>query len=167
MEELKQISFDEMGEINQQAREEYNQQINKSYYTSSKFFKSTISASLNNGFRMGARESIGLVLAEMWFEFKGQIPNLYHQYKNLGFNISQFLEDVKQTIINIYDRVKLRFKEIIDTFKDSTMSGVFSSISTTILNAFITTTKFWGKIIRETWLNIVKISKLVFLILKI
>ncbi|MCB1658828.1 MAG: DNA repair protein [Pseudomonadales bacterium] len=162
LEELKQISFDEMGEINQQAREEYNQQINKSYYTSSKFFKSTISASLNNGFRMGARESIGLVLAEMWFEFKGQIPNLYHQYKNLGFNISQFLEDVKQTIINIYDRVKLRFKEIIDTFKDSTMSGVFSSISTTILNAFITTTKFWGKIIRETWLNIVKISKLVF-----
>lgn len=162
LDELKQIDPDEMRKVDEQAREKYNQQINNSYYTSSKFFKSTITASLNNGFRMGARESIGLILAEMWFEFKEQIPNLYAKYKNLGFKMSQFLEDLQQTIINIDDRVKSRFKDILDTFKNSAISGVFSSISTTILNIFITTTKFWGKIIRETWLNIVNISKLVF-----
>jgi predicted SnoaL-like aldol condensation-catalyzing enzyme len=161
LDELKQTDADTARAKDQQARDPLNQKINHSYYTSSKFFKSTITASLNNGFRMGVRESIGLIFAEMWFEFKEQIPILYAKYKNIGFAINRFLEDLQKTITNIYDRVKSRFKDILESFKNSAISGVFSSISTTILNIFLTTAKSWGKIIRETWLNIINITKLV------
>ncbi len=144
LDELKQTDADTARAKDQQARDPLNQKINHSYYTSSKFFKSTITASLNNGFRMGVRESIGLIFAEMWFEFKEQIPILYAKYKNIGFEINRFLEDLQKTITNIYDRVKSRFKDILESFKNSAISGVFSSISTTILNIFLTTAKSWG-----------------------
>lgn len=161
LEELKQVDPDEMRKVDAQARDEYNKKIN-SYYTSSKFFSSSFAAAINSGFRMGLRESIGLILAEMWFEIKETIPKLYETYENTEFKIFKFLEDLKQAIINVFERVKSRFKDVINSFKDGAISGVFSNITTTILNIFVTTTKFWGKIIKETWLNIVSIAKLAF-----
>ncbi|HCV3152134.1 TPA: hypothetical protein OV546_003302 [Acinetobacter baumannii] len=45
---------------------------------------------------------------------------------------------------------------------ESALSGFFASLTTTIINIFLTTAKLWGKIIRESWLNIVNVTKLVF-----
>ncbi len=161
LDELKQVDPDEIRKVDAQARGEYNKKIN-SYYSSSKFFSSSFAAAINSGFKMGLRESMGLILAEMWFEIKETIPKLYENYKNTEFKIFKFLDDLKQTIINVFERVKSRFKDVINSFKDGAISGVFSNITTTILNIFLTTTKFWGKIIRETWLNIVNVTKLAF-----
>lgn len=159
---LKQVDADAMKQVDQNSREIYDEQVNTAYYTSSKFFKSSLNSAMNTGFKMGMRESIGLVFAEVWFELRSQFPVLFKKYKNIEFKIFDFLNDLKETIINIFERVKLRFKDIFHGFKDGTISGVFSSITTKILNIFLTTTKFWGKIIRETWLNIVSIVKLTF-----
>lgn len=143
------------------ARDSYEKEIN-SYYTSSKFFKSSLKAAGNAGLRMGMRESLGVIFAEIWFELKEQIPAIYKKYKQIEFKIKDFFNDLKDTLLNIIERVKLRFKDLISSFRDGAISGVFASLTTTILNIFLTTTKFWGKIIRETWLNIVGIIKLIF-----
>lgn len=161
LEQLKQINPDKMKKVDEKARMEYEKQIN-SYYTSSKFFKNSLSAAGTKALQMGVRESLGLIFAEIWFELKESIPNLYRKYKEIEFNILSFLSDLKETILAIIERVKLRFKDILSSFKDGALSGLFSSLTTTIMNIFLTTTKFWGKIIREAWLNIINIAKLVF-----
>lgn len=161
LEQLLQVNPDTMKKVDAKARAENEKQIN-SYYTSSKFFNASINAAGVAGIKMGLRESLGLVFAEIWFELKEQIPNIYAKYKKIEFKILDFLNDLKETIINIVERVKIRFKDLLLNFGTGTISGIFSSITTTILNIFLTTTKIWGKMIRETWLNIVNIAKLVF-----
>lgn len=162
LQQLKDIDVDEMRKIDQQARDKYNQQVDTAYYKSSKFFKNSAIAAGIIGVKMGVRESLGLICAEIWFEMKEQIPVIYKKYKEIKFKINEFLNDLKDALINIIERVKLRFKDLISSFRDGAISGIFSSLTTTILNIFLTTAKFWGKIIRETWLNIVEITKLVF-----
>lgn len=56
---------------------------------------------------------------------------------------------------------KKRFKEFISKFKDNMLSGIFSSLSTTIINIFATTSKQLGKLLRESWTGIVQVVKLI------
>lgn len=158
---LENIDKETSSKVVENATNEYEKQIN-SYYTSSKFFTASLSAAGVAGIKMGLRESLGLVFAEIWFELKEQIPNIYAKYKKIEFKILDFLNELKETLLNIIERVKARCKELLLSFGTGTISGIFSSITTTILNIFLTTTKTWGKMIRETWLNIVNIVKLVF-----
>ncbi|HRO78698.1 MAG TPA: DNA repair protein [Acinetobacter towneri] len=159
--ELKQVSSNGMKKIDKKARLENDKKINM-YYQSSKFFKASFGTAGIAGAKMGLRETLGLVLAEIWFEFKDQLPIIYKKYKEIEFKISNFIDDLKIILLNIVERVKLRFKDILETFGNSTLSGVFASLTTTIMNIFLTTTKFWGRMIREAWLNIVNVVKLIF-----
>ena len=161
LDELKQVDSESMKKVDEKARAETEKQIN-SYYQSTKFFKASLTSAGIAGLKMGLRETLGLILAEIWFEIKAVIPSIYVKYKTVEFRIKNFLGDLKDTVLNIIERVKQRFKDVVSSFWDATISGVFASLSTTVLNIFLTTTKFWGKIIRETWLNLIKVMKMVF-----
>lgn len=161
LDELKQVDSESMKKVDEKARAETEKQIN-SYYQSTKFFKASLTSAGIAGLKMGLRETLGLILAEIWFEIKAVIPSIYVKYKTVEFRIKNFLGDLKDTVLNIIERVKQRFKDVVSSFRDATISGVFASLSTTVLNIFLTTTKFWGKIIRETWLNLIKVMKMVF-----
>lgn len=161
LDELKQVDSESMKKVDEKARAETEKQIN-SYYQSTKFFKASLTSAGIAGLKMGLRETLGLILAEIWFEIKAAIPSIYVKYKTVEFRIKSFLGDLKDTVLNIIERVKQRFKDVVSSFRDATISGVFASLSTTVLNIFLTTTKFWGKIIRETWLNLIKVMKMVF-----
>lgn len=160
--ELESINPEKMRKADKRSRKNYEQQINLTYYTSSKFLKNTGIQATNIGVQMGLRQALGLVLAEIWFEFQNVLPELYNKYKNISFEISLFFNDIKMIFQNIIQRVKKQFQDILTSFKEGMLGGILSSIMNTILNIFLTTTKMWGKIIRETWNNIVKIAKMVF-----
>lgn len=161
IETLESIDKRTSSEVVDAARDAYEKEINY-YYSSTKFFKSSLSVAGVAGVKMGLREVLGLILAEIWFEIKEVIPLIYTKYKKIEFRIKSFLSDLKDTVLNIIERVRQRFNDIVSSFRDATISGVFASLSTTILNIFLTTTKFWGKIIRETWLNLIKVMKMAF-----
>ncbi|MDC4435785.1 DNA repair protein [Acinetobacter baumannii] len=161
LDELKQTDQHGMRKVDQEARANNEKYIN-TYYQSTKFFKNSFEAAKVKGLNMGLRESVGLILAEIWFEFKENIPTLLKKYKNIEFKISIFFKDLQDILINIVERVKVRFKDIVEHFMESALSGFFASLTTTIINIFLTTAKLWGKIIRESWLNIVNVTKLVF-----
>lgn len=162
LEQLKDVDPDEMRALDKKARDQYDSQINLTYYTSTKFFASTLSSATSAGFRMGLRESLGLILAELWFELRSEIPLVLSKYKSKSTSVVALLDDFKRVFLQVVERIKKRFKDILSTFKDSFIGGFFASITSTILNAFLTTTKLWGKIIRESWSNLVKIIKLAF-----
>lgn len=113
LDQLKQVDSDEMKKVDKEAREKYNQQINNAYYTSTRFFKNSFVEAKNKSLQMGLRESLGLIFAEIWFELKEVIPILFEKYKNIEFTISNFLNDLEDILINIVDRVKIRFKDIL------------------------------------------------------
>jgi len=160
IDQLKSVDAESMREADKEARRSYNQQINKKYYTSSKFFKSTAKASGVAGFKMGARQMLGLVLAEFWFEIREKIPSILIKLKN-NFTLELFLESMKNTLYGIWDRIKIRFKDFLNAFKDGMFSGIIGSLTTTIFNIFATTQKLAIKIIRETWSQIVKAIKII------
>ena len=161
LDELKQVDSESMKKVDQKARAETEKQIN-SYYQSTKFFQASLTSAGIAGLKMGLRETLGLILAEIWFEIKAAIPSIYAKYKTVEFRVKNFLGDLKDTVLNIIERVKHRFKDVVSSFRDATITGIFASLSTTVLNVFLTTTKLWGRIIRESWLNLIKVMKMAF-----
>lgn len=159
--ELESVDTAAMLKVDEQARQNYNKEVGLAYYSSSKFFKGTATAAASAGAAMGARQAIGLVLAEIWFELKEALPAVYRKHKNI-FVFDAFWQDIKSTLSAVLDRVKLRFQDVLSTFKDSFIGGVLASISTTLLNIVFTSSKLVGKLIRESWNNLVQAMKLVF-----
>ncbi|NEN76317.1 cobalamin adenosyltransferase [Pelistega sp. NLN82] len=143
------------------ARAAIDYEINHTYYTSSKFFKNTASAAGNKGVKMGVRQALGLVFAEVWFELKTQIPKIYEHCKT-SFNFQEFLSHIKETLANIFIRLKERFSDLLTQFKEGFLGGILSSLSTTFINIFKTTTSLVGKLIREMWNSLVQVGKLLF-----
>ncbi len=159
--DLESIDKEAMLEADKKARKQYDQEISRTYYSSSKFFKNSAAAAVKQGAAMGARQAVGLVLAEIWFELKDAVPSIYKKNKD-NFNFDSFWSDVKNTVTDILTRVKNSFKDALGTFKDSFIGGVLASITTTLLNIVFTSGKLLGKLIRESWNNLVQAMKLVF-----
>ncbi|MFC5707158.1 hypothetical protein [Aeromonas eucrenophila] len=158
---LESIDKEKMLAADKVTRQNYDHQINVKYYTSSKFLTNTALASLNSGVRMGMREALGIVLAEVWFELKEQFPVIFHKNKQ-NFTLREFTADINHVLKNIWQRVTERFKDLLISFKGSAVGGILSSITNTLLNIFTTTGKTLGKFIREMWGTMVSVAKLVF-----
>lgn len=156
---LKETDPKTMLERDQKARTEYNESINNNYYTSSKFLTSSALASGSAGLNMGTRQMLGLVAAEFWFELREALPSILKELRN-NFSLEKFFTQISQIINNIWLRLKSRFRDFFNAFKDGLFGGVFSNMMTTIFNIFATTSKNVIKIIRETWGQLVKAIKL-------
>lgn len=153
--------YEKMKEIDEKARKELNREVNKAYYMGSRFAKDVGYTSVKMGFQMGTRQALGLVLAEVWFELKDAIPNIFNQHSN-NFNLKSFFDDIQRTLKNIWTRIRSRFKDLLQSFKDGFLGGILANISTVIMNIFVTSTKMIGKLIREVWGGLVKAIKLLF-----
>ncbi|MGR5115550.1 ATPase [Photobacterium damselae] len=162
LETLESLDHEAMHKADADARKYYNQQINIEYYTSSKFIKNTGYESAKSGIKMGIRQALGIILAEVWFELKEHVPALFKDAQD-NFTLELFLERIQLLAKNIWSRIKLRFKDLIEEFKNGAMAGAISSITTTILNIFFTTQKLLGRLIRETWSSLVSAAKLLFI----
>lgn len=156
---LQEADPEAMLERDREARKAYDAPINKTYYTSSKFLKSTSIASGAAGLKMGTRQMLGLIAAELWFELREALPRILKEIRS-DFRLELFLSQVKHTLRNIWRRLKTRFNEFLIAFKDGVFAGVLASVTTTLFNIFANTSKNVVKIIREMWGQLVKAIKL-------
>ncbi|MBM9150455.1 cobalamin adenosyltransferase [Salmonella enterica] len=140
------------------AREKYEATINQSYYLSSKFATAVASASLNSGFRMGTRQMLGLILAEIWFELRERIPHIIRQQRN-SFSTGKCLSEITSALRACQERVQEKFSSFLIAFKDGVIGGILSGITTTLLNIFLTTERMIVRLIREMWNNLVQAFK--------
>jgi hypothetical protein len=157
--ELKAIDPDAMLKRDAEARAPYDQQINKAYYTSSKFLHQTAHAAGSAGLAMGTRQMLGLMMAEVWFELREQLPALLDKLKHT-FSLEAFVESINKSLKGIWKRVQARFNDFLVAFKDGVFAGVLGSLTTTLFNIFATTQAMAIKIIRELWGQLVKAIKL-------
>ncbi|MFR3730725.1 hypothetical protein [Lacrimispora sp.] len=152
-------------DVKKNLMEEYNQskkvtnrKINQVYYTSSQFLKDTTKAAGTVGLQMGARQTVGLVFAEIWFSVKEEFDHV-----SMPFEMNVFLTAIGNGIKNGFNNAKVKYKELLNTFKDGAISGVLSSLTTTLCNIFFTTAKKVVKIIRQSYAAMVKSSEILFL----
>jgi hypothetical protein len=157
---LKEIDPEAMRKRDAEARAPYDQQINSTYYTSSKFLRQTACAAGSAGVAMGTRQMLGLVMAEVWFELREQLPVLLDKLKH-QFRFEAFVESISLTLKGIWKRVKERFNDFLIAFKDGVFAGVLGSLTTTVFNILATTQVMAVKIIREIWGQLVKAIKLI------
>jgi hypothetical protein len=157
--ELKAVDPEAMRKRDAEARAPYEQQINHTYYTSSKFLHRTAGAAGMAGLAMGTRQMLGMVMAEVWFELREQLPALLDELKR-KFSFEAFVDSITKSLKGIWERVKARFSSFLMTFKDGVFAGILGSLTTTLFNIFATTQLMAIKIIREVWGQLVKAIKL-------
>lgn len=157
--QLKAVDPQAMLKRDAEARKPYEQQINYTYYTSSKFFHQAAHAASTAGLAMGTRQMLGMVLAEVWFELRAQLPDLLAKLKH-KFSFEAFVDSISASLKGIWERVQARFSAFLMAFKDGVFAGIMGSVTTTIFNIFATTQRMAIKIIREIWGQLVKAIKL-------
>lgn len=156
---LKSIDTEAMLAKDSAARKAYDAEVNRRYYTSSKFLGASASAACSAGFRMGTRQMLGMVVAEFWFELRSSLPHILDKLRG-DFRFQTFLAQVKRTMRNIWTRLKARFRDFLTTFREGLFAGILSSVMTTLFNVLATTSKVVIKILREMWAQLVKAIKL-------
>lgn len=146
-----------MREKDKIARDAYNRKINIAYYTSPKFLKDTAYAAGGVGVEMGKREALGFILLEVWKEIRAELSKVA-----VGSEAKEFFLAVGRGATEGIQNAIKKYKELLARFKDGFISGVLSSLTTTLFNAIFTTGKRVIRIIRESWAAIVKAVKVLF-----
>ena len=124
------------------------------YYTKSLGTKGIASAT-----KMGLRQALGIVFAEVWFSVKDELPQVVKKLKN-NFSLENLFRCVGNIISKAINKVQDKYKDILESFKNGAVAGFFSTVSTTIVNIFFTTAKNAIKVIRQSWASLVEAFKI-------
>ena len=143
-----------MRSLDKKARSSIDRQINVAYYTSPKFFRSISLEAGQVGFAMGTRQVLGLIFSEIWFSIRAEIKNACGSTKRL-------LKSIGKGFTKGLENAKKRYKYLWKKFVEGALAGAMSSLTTTLLNTFVTTAKNFIHILRECWTNLVEAVKIV------
>lgn len=142
------------------AKKEYDAELARTYYTSLQFRKDMTYAAVNVGVRMGVRQALGFVFAEMWFSAKDELQKLDGQ-KNAG--LKEYAEAMGCGIKNGYEHAKEKYPELFSRFLNGAVADALSSLTTTLCNIFFTTAKSAVRIIRQSYASIVQAMEVLFI----
>lgn len=138
-----------------QAQAAYEQSIEKAYYfdfsnsSCRDFYRGTFLAAGKRGVQMGLREAIGFLVMKLCFDIKDKVIECDGTVKGV---VSAIREGFKNWSVE----VKKSYKEIFIRFGENLIGGITSSLSSTFINTFITTSENIEKIIRQAWSSIVE-----------
>ncbi|TPR14258.1 hypothetical protein [Apilactobacillus timberlakei] len=143
-----------------QARKMYNRKIN-SYYLSSEFMSATCINSAKQGGRQALSSAIGIIfyqIQDVISNALNMIIKTWHDYKSLKDRFNVFINNIKDNLTNISDRLLL----VENSFVQGFIGGFTSAIFNTLLDKFITTTRRFGKILNDSFTNLVSAFKIMF-----
>lgn len=140
------------------ARKAYEARLAKAYYTSPRFAKDMMLAAGTVSLRLGARQAVGFVFAEMWFSVKEEFQNIRGR-----FDLGEFLETLGRGITRGFERAKEKYAELFSRFLNGAVAGALSSLTTTLCNIFFTTAKNVVRIIRQSYVSLVEAGKVLFI----
>ena len=119
-----------MLEVEQTSWNSYDAKVNRAYYTSPKFWKDTGIAAVSSSVQMGLRQVCGLIMTEVWFAVK--------ELLDLGYSFKENMEAIARGIKLGFERAKKKFKALLVKLGEGAVSGILSSLMTTLCNIF------WG-----------------------
>lgn len=149
-----------MLEVDARARKAYEAKLASAYYTSPKFAKDLSLAAGSVGIKMGIRQAMGLVFAEMWFSVKAEFEQTD---LNSRFELGEFLRSMGNGLKKGFENAKEKYKDIFSRFFSGAVAGALASLTTTLCNIFFTTAKNVVRIIRQSYASLVEAAKVLFI----
>lgn len=141
------------------ANKAYDEHIPSKREKVSYFFKNGAKSSSQEAITIGARQAWGMfiyVFSKELFDELKIYGKKFKQYQQEG----RLMAEIKEMLGRVKSKVFAQLGNIVTAFKDGVISGFFSSILTTIINCFYTTSKRLVRIIREGFLSIFRALKL-------
>lgn len=161
LKEFQALDQERMRKVDEVARKEITTQLNKAYYTSTKFAKNVaITGGIEAG-KMGLQQAFGLLLTDFFSALFEEIRDSYNNGFRDGVDATGFFEALAKRCKRIANAVIANWRNAITAFRDGALSGFLSNLFTTAINAFATTAKNLVRIIREGAFSILKALKLI------
>lgn len=157
--ELDGVNINKLKEEDEKARKANNKKVNTEYYAGSKFITNTVVTGVAEGTKMGFQQSFGILLVEFFSASFAEIKDIF----NGGFIGEQLYSNIKSRLKRVSLKILDRWKDLFDSFSTGFISGFFSNLVTTIINAFITTSKRLVRMIREGFFSLLKALKYIVL----
>ena len=150
---LDEIQPDLMEEKNRRSRKIYERKLYV-YYKSRKFLGEAACAAGKLGLQMGLRQVLGFVFTEVYFCTKERIRMLPP-----GRSLRDILQTIGEGIREGFLRAKGKYKELLSRMGEGLVSGIFSSLATTLTNIFFTTAKNVVRFGRQAFASVVQAGK--------
>lgn len=158
LDEFESLDKDKLRAADAGARKEIDGEINKTYYTSSKFLKNAAVTSATEGGRMALQQAIGVLMEEFVRAAFAEVRDVWHS----GFRgkvDDAFLDVLKLRLTRVADRVQAKWKDAAVAFRDGFISGFLSNLVTIAINAFVTTSARLVRITREGFMSLYRAMK--------
>lgn len=135
---------DKMREEDAQARSHMTKDIEHTYYSSARFLSDSAVAACQRGVEMGMRQAVGFYFVEVWLaceeEFKGIDSHC---------EISTVFKAIKTGIEKGSENALKKYKDLFRNFGEGFVAGAMASLTTTLINIFVTTDKNTVRYIRQ------------------
>ena len=160
LKEFEALDEERMLRADEIARSEITKQLNKAYYTSTKFAKNVAITSGIEAGKMGLQQAFGLLLTDFFSALFEEVRDSYNNGFQEGVDASGFFEALAIRCERVAITVVADWRNVVTAFRDGAMSGFLSNLFTTAINAFATTAKNLVRIIREGTLSILRAIKI-------
>ena len=135
----------------QQARAHMDEEINRAYYSSARFLGDAAAAACKRGVEMGIRQAVGFYFLEVWIACEEEFKNI-----NSHCEIGTVLTAIKNGVAKGSENALKNYKELFRNFGEGFIAGAMASVTTTLINIFITTDKNTVRYIRQASASIVQ-----------
>lgn len=133
-------------EADEQARDEYEETINRAYYLGPKFRRDCLRTSAIAGGRMAFQAAMGAILVEL---FAGVFDELQDWYRSGRATDATLGAELKRRLKRVGVRVSRQWKTVLAAAAGGFVTGFLSNLVTVLINAFLTTAKRTVRMIRQ------------------
>lgn len=123
------------------------------------YIKNVTSTGVSQGFAMGQKQAIGLVIYEFQNALMIEMKAYFKKYKTLH-TLEEKISEFQQACKNITKHMISKSKEILTSFSDGFISGFIGNLITIFINSFATTAKNVVRILNEGVHGLLKAVKI-------
>ena len=135
----------------QQARAHMDDEINRAYYSSARFLGDAAAAACKRGVEMGIRQAVGFYFLEVWIACEEEFKNI-----DSHCEIGTVIAAIKKGVAKGSENALKNYKELFRNLGEGFIAGAMASVTTTLINIFITTDKNTVRYIRQASASIVQ-----------
>ena len=142
---------EKMRQEDAQAQAHMDEEINRAYYSSARFLSDAAMAACQRGVEMGMRQAVGFYFLEVWIAREAELKGIDEHCE-----IGSLLQAIKTGVAKGSENALKNYKELFRNFGEGFIAGAMASVTTTLINIFITTDKNTVRYIRQASASIVQ-----------
>ena len=142
---------EQMRKVDSEARASYEDKLIRAYYSSPDYLSSAAIAAGQRGLEMGVRQAVGFAFVELWFACSEEILTIPDKSE-----IKDYYHAITRGLEKGLANVKNKHGALLESFGAGFLAGAMASLTTTLINIFITTDKTTARNLRQAYAAVVQ-----------